>query len=144
MSTTTDVSVAISYAVKKDTRSALLFRFVTRNKLERGADVQLLSMFPGESEKLFPPLTFLHRTRSEPQDAEHNCVKVTIVELSARHPTHHRNGDTIIQSAGGCSTRPYTRARSRCRLSVSCSSALCGGRCSRRRLAMTLVRISCC
>ena len=55
MSTTTDVSVAISYAVKKDTRSALLFRFVTRNKLERGADVQWLSMFLGEAETLFPP-----------------------------------------------------------------------------------------
>ncbi len=83
MSTTTDVSVAISYAVKKDTRSALLFRFVTRNNLERGADVQWLSMFPGESETLFPPLTFLQRTRTEPQDVVHNGVKVTIVELSA-------------------------------------------------------------
>jgi hypothetical protein len=83
MSTTTDVSVAISYAVKKDTRSALLFRFVTRNNLERGADVQWLSMFPGESETLFPPLTFLQRTRTEPQDLVHDGVKVTIVELSA-------------------------------------------------------------
>ncbi len=82
MSTTTDVSVAISYAVKKDTRSALLFRFVTRNNLERGADVQWLSMFPGESETLFPPLTFLQRTRSEPQQVEHNGVTVIIVELS--------------------------------------------------------------
>ena len=82
MSTTTDVSVAIHYAVKKDTRSALLFRFVTRNNLERGADVQWLSMFPGESETLFPPLTFLQRTRSEPQQVEHNGVTVTIVELS--------------------------------------------------------------
>jgi hypothetical protein len=82
MSTTTDVSVAISYAVKKDTRSALLFRFVTRNNLERGADVQWLSMFPGESETLFPPLTFLQRTRTEPQEVEHNGVRVTIVELS--------------------------------------------------------------
>jgi len=82
MSTTTDVSVAISYAVKKDTRSALLFRFVTRNNLERGADVQWLSMFPGESETLFPPLTFLQRTRTEPQEVVHNGVKVTIVELS--------------------------------------------------------------
>jgi hypothetical protein len=82
MSTTTDVSVAISYAVKKDTLSALLFRFVTRNNLERGADVQWLSMFPGESETLFPPLTFLQRTRTEPQEVVHNGVKVTIVELS--------------------------------------------------------------
>jgi hypothetical protein len=82
MSTTTDVSVAIRYAIKEDTRSALLFRFVTRNNLERGADVQWLSMFPGESETLFPPLTFLQRTRSEPQQVEHNGVTVTIVELS--------------------------------------------------------------
>jgi hypothetical protein len=83
MATTTDLSVAISYAVKKDTRSALLFRFVTRNNLERGADVQWLSMFPGESETLFPPLTFLQRTRTEPQTMVHNGVMVTIVELSA-------------------------------------------------------------
>ena len=82
MSTTTDVSVAISYAVKKDTRSALLFRFVTRNNLERGADVQWLSMFPGESETLFPPLTFIQRTRTEPQEVEYNGVKVIVVELS--------------------------------------------------------------
>jgi serine/threonine protein kinase len=82
MSTTTDVSVAISYAVNKDTRSALLFRFVTRNNLERGADVQWLSMFPGESETLFPPLTFLQRTRTEPQEVVHNGVNVTVVELS--------------------------------------------------------------
>jgi hypothetical protein len=65
MSTTTVISVAIRCAIKKDTRSAPLFRFVTRNNLERGADVQWLSMFPGESETLFlpGPLTFLQKTR---------------------------------------------------------------------------------
>jgi hypothetical protein len=36
MSTTTDVSVAISYTVKKETRSELLFRLVAHNNLERG------------------------------------------------------------------------------------------------------------
>jgi hypothetical protein len=36
MSTTTDVGVAISYAVKKETRSELLFCLITRNNLERG------------------------------------------------------------------------------------------------------------
>jgi hypothetical protein len=82
MSTTTDVSVAISYAVKKETRSALLFRFVTRNNLERGADVQWLSMFPGESETLFPPLTFLQRTRAKSKELVHNGVTVVVVELS--------------------------------------------------------------
>jgi serine/threonine protein kinase len=82
MSTTSDLSVAIGYAVKQDTRAALLFRIVTRNNLERGADVQWLSMFPGESETLFPPLTFLQRTRIEPQTVAHNGVMVTVVELS--------------------------------------------------------------
>jgi hypothetical protein len=82
MSTTTDVSFAIKYAIKTDTLSALLFRFVTRNNLERGADVQWLSMFPGESETLFPPLTFLQRTRTEPQEFVHNGVKLSVVELS--------------------------------------------------------------
>ncbi len=82
MSTTTEVSVAISYAVQKDTRSALLFRFVTRNNLERGAEVKWLSMFPNESETLFPPLTFLQRTRTEPQEVVHCGVKVTVVEMS--------------------------------------------------------------
>ena len=82
MSTTTDVSVAVRYAIKKDTRSALLFRFVTRNNLERGADVQWLSMFPGESETLFPPLTFIQKTRSEARVVQHEGVTVTVVELS--------------------------------------------------------------
>ena len=83
MSTTTDIGVALQYAVKKDSRSALLFRFVTRNNLERGADVQWLSMFPGEAETLFPPLTFLQRTRPEPQVIEHDGFTVTVIEVSA-------------------------------------------------------------
>jgi hypothetical protein len=82
MSTTTDVGVAISYALKKQTRTALLFRFVTRNNLERGADVQWLSIFPGEAETLFPPMTFLQRTRSATRAIERNNATVTIVELS--------------------------------------------------------------
>ena len=82
MSTTTDVSVAISYAIKNDTRSALLFRFVTRNNLERGAEVQWLSMFPNESETLFPPLTFIQKTRSEGRVVQHDGVTVSVVELS--------------------------------------------------------------
>ena len=84
MSTTTDISVAIKYCVSPamETRTLLLLRFVTRNNLERGADVQWLSMFPGESETLFPPLTFLQRTRTETQEVEYRGVKVSIVELS--------------------------------------------------------------
>jgi hypothetical protein len=41
-------------------------------------------MFPGEAETLFPPLTFLQTVAgTEPQEVEHNGVKVTVVELSA-------------------------------------------------------------
>jgi hypothetical protein len=72
MSTTADASVAISYAFKRDTRSALPFRLVTRNNLERWVDVQWLSMFSGEAETLFPLPTFLQRTRTEPQDVATN------------------------------------------------------------------------
>ena len=52
------------------------------NNLERGADVQWLSMFPGESETLFPPLTFLQRTLTPPQEVVNNGVTVTVVEVS--------------------------------------------------------------
>jgi len=50
--------------------------------LERGADVQWLSMFPGESETLFPPLTFIQKTRTDAQVVEHDGVTINIVELS--------------------------------------------------------------
>jgi hypothetical protein len=79
-------SPCTSYAVKKDTCSALLFRFVTRNNLERGADVQWLSTFPGKAETLFPPLTFFQRTRTEPQVVVYNGITVTIVEMGMTIP----------------------------------------------------------
>ena len=72
--------------MKKDKRSALLFRFVSRSNLERGADVQWLSVFPGESETLFPPLTFFQRTRTEPQVVVYNGITVTIVEMGMTIP----------------------------------------------------------
>ena len=65
MSTTPDVRVAVRYAInkpEKDLAPSLLFRIVTHNNLQRGADVQWLSMFPGEAETLFPPLTYLQAT----------------------------------------------------------------------------------
>ena len=66
MSTTTDHSVACGYAVRKGTTDgALLIKIVTENNLQRGADLAFLSMFPGEAETLFPPLTFLQCTGKE-------------------------------------------------------------------------------
>jgi hypothetical protein len=61
MSTTTDVKVAVGYAIRKSrTDGALLMRIVTTNNLERGMDLSWISMFPGEAERLLPPLTFMN------------------------------------------------------------------------------------
>ena len=62
MSTTSDLSVALEYSASK---SALLLRLNTASFMERGADLQWLSAFPGEVEFLYPPLTFLQPTGRE-------------------------------------------------------------------------------
>ena len=37
----------------------LIFKFVTRNFMSRGADIAFLSVYPAEQEALYPPLTYL-------------------------------------------------------------------------------------
>ena len=59
MSTTADLAIAVQYSLSK---SSLLFRIVTNSFMQRGADLQFLSAFPGEAEYLYPPLTFLRPT----------------------------------------------------------------------------------
>jgi hypothetical protein len=48
-------------AVKQFAASALplVFKIVTKNCMSRGADIAFLSVFPGEQEALYPPLTYL-------------------------------------------------------------------------------------
>ena len=41
---------------------SIIIKFVTRSFMERGADLEWISVFPGEKECLFPPLTFLSPT----------------------------------------------------------------------------------
>jgi len=63
MSTTKDYRIACGYAVRKGkTNGSLLMKIVTTNNLQRGGDLSFLSMFPGEAETLFPPLTFVQPT----------------------------------------------------------------------------------
>ena len=63
MSTTKKHSVACGYAVRRgEKRGGLLMKIVTSNNLQRGADLTFLSMFPGEAETLYPPLTFVQPT----------------------------------------------------------------------------------
>ena len=90
MSTNKDLSVACGYAVRKgQTNGALLMKIVTSNNLQRGADLTFLSMFPGEAETLFPPLTFVQPTgKVEEMDFKNGntIFKLTIVEVTTTLP----------------------------------------------------------
>jgi hypothetical protein len=78
MSTTTNIETAVSYSISSE---SLIFRIVTKNKLQRGAELQWLSAFPGEKEILFPPLTYLQPT-GRTQVIEVGKCRFTVVEVS--------------------------------------------------------------
>jgi hypothetical protein len=91
MSTTTDVRVAVGYAIRKTTTGgALLMRIVTKNNLERGMDLQWISMFPGEAERLLAPLTFMNKPEKfqeiEVNGVNDQTVKLTVVEIEVTAP----------------------------------------------------------
>lgn len=56
MSTSRDRAVAMEFAVGE---SPLLFKFVTQDFMQRGADISFLSVYPEEREVLYPALTYL-------------------------------------------------------------------------------------
>ena len=86
MSTTTDPEVAVGYAVRKGmTNGSLLMKLKTSNNMQRGAELTWLSVFPGEAETLFPPLTFLQPTGKE-QIMKHKGIKLTILEVTTTIP----------------------------------------------------------
>ena len=91
MSTSTDVRVAVGYAIRKTTTGgALLMRIVTRNNLERGMDLKWISMFPGESERLLGPLNFMNKPKKfqeiEINGVNDQKVKLTVVEITVTAP----------------------------------------------------------
>jgi len=77
MSTTRDMGVAIDYS---RSRRSLIFKIVTENQLQRGADLQWLSAFPNESEVLFPPLTYMQPTGRK-TEVEIDGYHFTVVEV---------------------------------------------------------------
>ena len=85
MSTTTEVEVALNYAMKGNATTALLFRYITSNSLQRGSDLQWLSLFPGEAETLYPPLTYVQPT-GKIQLLVHNDIQVTVAEVTTTLP----------------------------------------------------------
>ena len=62
----------------------MLFKVLTSNLMNTGADLDWVSMYPGEKEVLFPPLTFLEPTSIEGQavgTAPDDCTIVTVVPI---------------------------------------------------------------
>ena len=81
MSTTQDFHVALKYSMGASSR--LFFKLVTQSFMDRGADLSYLSAFPGESEFLYPPLTFLTPT-GQREEVSVDGVTFTVVEVSPR------------------------------------------------------------
>ena len=77
LSTSTALGVAIDYSRSK---RSLIFKIITQNKLQRGADLHWLSIFPSEKEVLWPPLTYLQPTGLT-QEVEIDGWHFTIVEV---------------------------------------------------------------
>ena len=82
MSTTTDLSVAVRYALS---HHSLLFKIVAPNFMSCGAELKWLSVFPGEAEVLFPPHTYLQPTGKtdhvDAVDRNGNPVSFTVIEV---------------------------------------------------------------
>jgi hypothetical protein len=79
MSTTDSFGVAVEYSRCPGAKS-LIFKIVTENKLQRGAGLEWISLFPNESEVLYPPLTYMQPT-GKTQVVEIDGFHFTIVEV---------------------------------------------------------------
>ena len=77
MSTTSAQSVAEDFASSK---SPLLFKFVSKSFMSHGADISFLSVYPGEKEAAFPPLTYLRPIKVSEETINGTVYKVVEVE----------------------------------------------------------------
>jgi hypothetical protein len=77
MSCTTDLSVAVQYSLSA---TSLMLKVHTKTFMQRGADLGFLSAFPGESERTYPPLTFLAPT-GRTLDHEQGPYRFMVVEV---------------------------------------------------------------
>ena len=59
MSATADINVAVRYSMGDN---SVILRLASSSFMKCGADISYLSAFPGESEYLYPPLTYLMPT----------------------------------------------------------------------------------
>ena len=91
MSTTADLKVAIKFTQLEQSAnpnrsgSALLFRVLVSNMMQRGADLAYLSVSPNEKEYLYPPLSYLQPTgRRETISLTATGDTINVVEVRPR------------------------------------------------------------
>ena len=77
MSTTSSREVAEDFAQSK---SPLLFKFVSNSFMSHGADISFLSVYPGEKEVLYPPLTYLRPIKVSEETISTTVYKIVEVE----------------------------------------------------------------
>lgn len=77
MSTTSSRKVAEEFALSD---SPLLFKFVSKSFMSHGADISFLSVYPGEKEVLYPPLTYLRPIKLSEETIGTTVYRVAEVE----------------------------------------------------------------
>ena len=59
---------------------AVLFKFMSKSFMSHGADIGFLSVYPGEKEVLYPPLTYLRPIKVSEETIGTTVYKVVEVE----------------------------------------------------------------
>ena len=77
LSTTASKDVAANFAASE---VPLIFKFETINFTSRGADISFLSVYPGEQEALYPPLTYLRCVKTEMENIGGKSIQVATVQ----------------------------------------------------------------
>ena len=80
MSTSASPDIAANFA--KTGQNPMIFKYDTKNCIERGADVAYLSVYEGEAEVLYPPLTYLQFNGV--QEEEVAGTKLLVVSVEAQ------------------------------------------------------------
>jgi hypothetical protein len=78
VSTTANQKVAVQTSAASSL--PLVFKVVAKNRMARGADISFLSVYPQEEEFLYPPLTYLHCVKIEPETLHGMELLVATVE----------------------------------------------------------------
>ena len=77
MSTTSSKAVAMSFAGEK---CPVLFKYSSRSFMSDGAEIDFLSVYPGEREVLYPPMTYLNPVKRYTEVVDGTLITVVVVE----------------------------------------------------------------